>query len=274
MAPFRLLSRPACRRRGQLETMSDESPFAMSGYDERSYGEAFADVYDEWYADLDDDGFAAAVLAACPAGRARILDLGTGTGRVLVRHRAARPDDVLAGIDSSPKMLSLARSRPELAGVEFTEGSFAGTLPPGPFDVVAAGYNTLFNLPDDDALVACLTAVREVLSPAGRFVVDCISPPLDAGGDHVGIRTLGAHEVVLSVSRHDPASGRISGQFVQFTEDGGVRLRPWSVRYVSPARLDEIAASCGLALEARQGDGPAAMWEPGSARHVSTYRPA
>lgn len=245
----------------------------MSGYDERSYGEAFADVYDEWYAHLDDDGFAAAVLAACPAGRARILDLGTGTGRVLVRHRAARPDDDLVGIDSSPKMLAIARARPELTGVEFVEGSFAETLPAGPFHVVAAGYNTLFNLPDDDALTSCLTAVRAVLSPDGRFVVDCISPPLDAGGDHVGIRTLDAHEVVLSVSRHDPSTGRISGQFVQFTERGGVRLRPWAVRYVSPARLDEIATSCGLVLENRQGDGPGTRWEPGSARHVSTYRP-
>ncbi|MGA0863001.1 MAG: class I SAM-dependent methyltransferase [Ilumatobacteraceae bacterium] len=252
--------------------MPDESPFAMSGYDERSYGEAFADVYDEWYSDLDDDDFAAAVLAACPSGRARILDLGTGTGRVLVRHRAARPDDELAGIDSSPKMLAIARSRPELTGVVFTEGSFAGILPDGPYDVVAAGYNTLFNLPDDDALASCLAAVRAVLSDEGRFVVDCISPPLYSGGDHVGIRTLDAHEVVLSVSRHDPDSGRITGQFVQFTETGGVRLRPWSVRYVSPARLDEIAASCGLVLETRNGDGPGATWEPGSSRHVSTYR--
>ncbi len=254
--------------------MGDRSRFEMDGYDARTYGESFADIYDEWYADLDDADFAAASLAACPARPARVLDLGTGTGRVLVRHRGARPDDELVGIDTSSAMLDLARARPELAGATFVEGDFSVAIPDGPFDVVLAGYNTLFNLPDDTALTSCLRLVRDVLTAEGHLVVDCISPPLDAGGDHVGIRTLNAHEVVLSVSRHEPSTGRITGQFVQFTETGGVRLRPWSVRYVSPERLDEVALSCGLVLEHRLGDGPGEPWEPSSARHVSTYRPA
>lgn len=246
----------------------------MAGYDERTYGEAFADVYDDWYSDLDDADFADAAVAACPGQRARVLDLGTGTGRVLIRHLASRPGDTVTGVDSSSAMLAIARSRPELAGAALVELDFSRTLPDGPFDVVLAGYNTLFNLPDDETLASCLSLVASVLDAQGRFVVDCISPPLDAGGDHVGIRTLGAHEVVLSVSRHDPSTGRIAGQFVQFTNEGGVRLRPWSVRYVSPDRLDEIASSCGLALVTRRGDGPTGTWEPGSSRHVSTYRRA
>lgn len=246
----------------------------MAGYDERTYGDSFADVYDDWYSDLDDADFADAVLAACPDQPARVLDLGTGTGRVLVRHLASRPNDTVTGVDSSAAMLAVARSRPELAGATLEEHDFSRSLPDGPFDVVLAGYNTLFNLPDDGALASCLSLVASVLGDEGRFVVDCISPPLDAGGDHVGIRTLDAHEVVLSVSRHDPSTGRITGQFVQFTDEGGVRLRPWSVRYVSPERLDEIASSCGLALVTRRGDGPTGTWEPGSTRHVSTYRRA
>lgn len=250
------------------------SRFDMAGYDERTYGDAFADVYDDWYADLDDDNFADAVLAACSDQPARVLDLGTGTGRLLVRHLAARPDDTVIGVDSSAAMLEVARRRPELAGAVLEEHDFSTSLPDGPFDMVLAGYNTLFNLPDDETLASCLSLVASVLADNGRFVADCISPPLDAGGDHVGIRTLAANEVVLSVSRHDPSTGRITGQFVQFTDDAGVRLRPWSVRYVSPARLDEIASSCGLALESRRGDTLSGVWEPGSTRHVSTYRRA
>lgn len=251
-----------------------DSRFEMAGYDERTYGDAFADVYDDWYSDLDDADFADAVVAACPERPARVLDLGTGTGRVLIRHLAERPSDSVTGVDSSAAMLAVARSRPELASAALEEHDFSRSLPDGPFDVVLAGYNTLFNLPDDETLMSCLSLVASVLNDDGRFVVDCISPPLDAGGDHVGIRTLAADEVVLSVSRHDALTGRITGQFVQFTNEGGVRLRPWSVRYVSPARLDEIASACGLALVTRRGDGPTGTWEPGSARHVSTYRRA
>lgn len=256
------------------DVSSPSARFQMAGYDERTYGDAFADVYDDWYADLDDADFAGAALAACPERPARVLDLGTGTGRVLIRHLATRPNDAVTGVDSSAAMLAVARSRPELSSAVLEEHDFSRSLPEGPFDVVLAGYNTLFNVPDDAALASCLSLVASVLDGGGRFVVDCISPPLDAGGDHVGIRTLGAHDVVLSVSRHDPSTGRIAGQFVQFTNDGGVRLRPWSVRYVSPDRLDEIASSCGLALVSRRGDGPAGTWEPTSSRHVSTYRHA
>ncbi|MFM9083750.1 MAG: hypothetical protein ACKOQ7_07725, partial [Actinomycetota bacterium] len=56
------------------------------------------------------------------------------------------------------------------------------------------------------------------------------------------------------------------GHFVEFTESGGVRLRPWAVWYVSPERLDEIAATQGVALVARNGG-----HGDSASRHVSTY---
>lgn len=249
----------------------DIDRFGMPGYGAHTYGDAFADVYDHWYADLDDDDFVDTVLAALPASGARVLDLGTGTGRLLERIVTSRPEtaapsDDLTGVDSSEAMLALARRHPVLAAVTLVHGDFSVALPDGPFHVVMAGYNTLFNLPDDDALSACMGLVAGVLGETGRFIVDCVMPPRDGGGDHVGVRTITATEVVLSVTRHDAGHQRITGQFVQFTESGGVRLRPWSVRYVSPERLDEIAAAQGLALVARHGG-----HGDSASRHVSTY---
>lgn len=249
--------------------------FGMPGYAAHTYGDAFADVYDDWYSDLADDDFVRCVLDQLPDGSARVLDLGTGTGRLLERVAAARGTDHLAGVDSSEAMLSLARRRPALASAHLEHGDFSIALPSGPFHVVMAGYNTLFNLPDDPALASCLALVASVLADTGRLVVDCVMPPRDGGGDHVGVRSITADEVVLSVSRHDPATGRIIGQFVHFgatlpgaSGGGGVRLRPWSVRYVAPERLDEIAVAQGLRLESRRGDG-----ENGApaTRHVSVY---
>lgn len=249
--------------------------FGMPGYHSHTYGDAFADIYDDWYADLADDDFVTSVLAALPTGAARLLDLGTGTGRLLERVATTRHGDDLVGIDSSEAMLEVARSRTTLASAHFSRGDFSVALPPGPFDVVMAGYNTLFNLPDDAALADCLGLVSGVLGETGSLVADCVMPPRDGGGDHVGVRSITADQVVLSVSRHDPTSGRIIGQFVHFGATSGgqdrhdqVRLRPWSVRYVSPERLDEIAGERGLRLVSRRHDG-----ENGapSTRHVSVY---
>lgn len=238
----------------------------MDGYSASTYGDAFADVYDDWYADLADDDFVQTVLGCLATGPARVLDLGTGTGRLLERVASLRDGVELVGIDSSEAMLVHARTRPALGSARLECGDFSVSLPAGPFRVVMAGYNTLFNLPDDATLSSCLGLAAGVLADDGCLVVDCVMPPRDGGGDHVGVRTLGATEVVLSVTRHDPAAQRITGQFVQFTEQGGVRLRPWSVRYVSPERLDELAAAQGLALVARHGG-----TGDSASRHVSTY---
>ena len=73
----------------------------MDGYRPATYGDAFADVYDDWYADLHDPEAVADLLTASdPAGR--ILELGVGTGRLAwplaargrngVRHRCVRRD--------------------------------------------------------------------------------------------------------------------------------------------------------------------------------------
>jgi hypothetical protein len=51
-------------------------------------------------------------------------------------------------------------------------------------------------------------------------------------------RTLTADRVVLSGTRHDPARRTAAGLFVELTEAGGVRLRPWSIRYAAPAELE------------------------------------
>ncbi len=69
----------------------------MEAYRGDSYGEAFADVYDEWYRDLDDVGsvvaFVTGELASSSEGTGRsnpaLLELGVGTGRLALPFAAA-----------------------------------------------------------------------------------------------------------------------------------------------------------------------------------------
>ncbi len=52
-----------------------------------------------------------ALLEFIPPGRRRILDLGTGDGRLLSLVRGEHPDTEAVAVDFSPTMLEAARSR-------------------------------------------------------------------------------------------------------------------------------------------------------------------
>src|SRR5690606_25595654 len=80
---------------GQVRTTWDHGRMTasrrrpMDGYDAATYGERFADVYDDWYGDLTDtEACVAAVadLARSSAGEhtPAVLELGVGTGRIAV----------------------------------------------------------------------------------------------------------------------------------------------------------------------------------------------
>lgn len=259
--------------------------FGLAGYSASTYGDSFADVYDDWYGALGDDDFVASIVRDLPATPVRVLELGVGTGRLIAQFLAARPaarsnvetdapsdvhDDIM-GVDSSAAMIARAAARHFPSNVTLATCDFTQSLPDGPFDVIFVGYNTLFNVADADALQSCLALVASRLAPQGRFVIDVVHPTNDDDADHVSVRHMTTTEVVLSVSSHDPDGQRITGQFIQFTNGATVQLRPWSVRYFSPSQLDAIATSAGLRLVSRHSDGTGAEFTESSRRHISRY---
>ena len=239
----------------------------MQGYDSSSYGDAFADVYDDWYRDISDiDATVDCVAALARSGR--VLELGVGTGR-LALPLAARGCTV-TGIDSSARMLEhLALNDPDRA-VTGVHGDMVDDLPAGPFDVALVAYNTLFNLLDPTRQADCFARVADVLDTDGVMVVEAFVPQPHTGSQ-VSVRTLAADRVVLSASLHDATTQRAEGQFIEFTEAGGVRLRPWAIRYSTPAELDAMAARAGLALRDRWSGFDRAAFTDDSPAHVSVY---
>lgn len=253
-----------------------ENPFGMPGYEPSSYGDAMADVYDDWYSDLGDHDLIDALLRHLPGRSADILELGVGTGRLLDRLCRERKDsgDRIAGIDASTAMVDRARSVRSLASADLIVGDFSESVPAGDRDLVFCGYNTFFNLADEAAMTRAVVLVRSVLRPDGVFIIDSFVPGSGTNGDNVSVRSITSGSVVLNVSRHDEANQRIIGQFVELTDGAPVRLRPWAVRYVLPGRLDEIALDGGLELVERHADGSGGVFTPESRRHVSVYRPS
>lgn len=252
----------------------------MHGYHSSSYGDGFADVYDDWYADVTDvDGTVERVIATLgretPPTAARVLELGVGTGRLafpLAEHGVH-----VVGIDSSEAMLerlaARQRNRADPLPVEAVRGDMATELPAGPFDLALVAYNTFFNLVADGEQQTCFNAVAERLRPGGAFIVEAVVPDETAQpGSDVSVRSMAVDRVVLSVSDHRPDEHRTSGQFVEFTESGGVRLRPWSIRWASPTELDAMAQRSGFMVDDRFADMSGAEFTEHSTQHVTIYR--
>jgi SAM-dependent methyltransferase len=259
-----------------LPMMSGRSLGSMRGYDRRSYGDGFADVYDDWYADVTDVGATVSRMVDLGGTGGRVLELGVGTGRLAVPMAAAGLDVV--GVDSSAAMLARLAERDPECLVERVCGDMIDDLPDGPFDAVLVAYNTIFNVLDEAGQRRLFQHVAERLSPGGAFVVETFVPGDDIIADvpasEVRLRSMAVDHVVLSVSVNHPEDQLAEGQFVQFTQEGGVRLRPWSIRWATVGQLDEMAASAGLRLDQRFGDMAGAPFTEHSEQHVSIYRRA
>jgi tRNA (cmo5U34)-methyltransferase len=84
----------------------------------------------------------AALLEFIPAASRRILDLGTGDGRLLALVRSAHPETEAVAVDFSPAMLEVARKRfagdPRVSVVEHNMDSSLPAL--GLFDAVISSF--------------------------------------------------------------------------------------------------------------------------------------
>ena len=250
----------------------------VDGYGPSTYGDRFADVYDDWYADVSDVDATVARVAALAGPGGRVLELGAGSGRLAV-PLAGRGLDVWA-VDASSAMLDRLRARPGADRVHVVLDDMARLDDPalasaaGGFGVVLCAFNTLFNLPDSEAQRRCLARAVDLMAPEGLLVIEAFVPP--AGGESdaavaaVEPRHIGLDEVVLTVSRLDPATHTITGQHVQITERG-VRLRPWVLHYATPGELDDLAAAVGLRVVERHAGWHEEPFGPASDVHVSVY---
>lgn len=243
----------------------------MDGYTGSTYGDAFADVYDDWYRDNGDVHAIVDLVTALAAAHPSlpVLELGVGTGRLAI-PLAARGVAVV-GVDASAAMLARLAANDPQRTVHAHLGDMVDDLPIGPFAVVFVAFNTFFNLLDETRQQACFTAVASRLTTAGAFVIDAFVPEPQPGSS-VSVRSLTADSVVLSVVTHDDETQVAQGQYISITEGGGVRLRPWAIRYATVEQLDAMAAQASFTLSQRFADPQRSPFDVESSRHVSIYR--
>jgi SAM-dependent methyltransferase len=196
-----------------------------------------AAIYDAVYADRDDAAFWQAMAAA--GGGGPVLELGCGTGRVLLP--LARAGFEITGLDLSAPMLERCRAKlqsepPEVGDrvrllradmTSFDLGRrFAAIICP------FAGFQQLLTV---EQQLACLDRSRSHLLPHGRFVLDLPNPD----------------PAPPSFSQDGQGDGEATAELVEWTE--GRRIR-WWMTLIGYDRLQQ-GNECELTYEIIAADG-------------------
>ncbi|MBI5566440.1 MAG: class I SAM-dependent methyltransferase [Chloroflexi bacterium] len=183
----------------------------MSNYD------SFAEVYDLFYADLEDDLEMYLGFAERTGGP--ILEIGAGTGRVALA--LAEAGHSVVGLELSDDMRAIAQQKIAEAQLADRVRMIAGDMRRFKLDqhfgLVIAPINTfLHNLTLDDQL-ATLSSIKKHLRPGGLLVLDCFNPdPAHAADDR---------RLILQRNVIDPDTGEAAQLWLTRSTDWGQQLQ-------------------------------------------------
>ncbi len=241
----------------------------MEGYQQSSYGDRIADIYDELYGGVFDVEATVSLLAEL-AREGPVLELAIGTGRVAL-PLAERGVEV-HGVDISEAMVAKLRAKPGGADIPVTMGDFADVPVDQRYRVVFIVFNTLFGLPSQEEQVRCLRNVARALTEDGVFLIEAFVPDVSRFDAHQTVRVedVTLDGAMLEVSRHNPVLQTVASQHV-ILSSGKIEMYPVSIRYAYPPELDLMALLAGLELRDRWGGWRREPFTSGSTSHVSVY---
>lgn len=204
-------------------------------------------------------------------GAKRVLELGSGSGRLLLALAAAKRE--LVGLELDPGLLALAkrnlRALPpsKRKSTRLIQADMRDFALPQRFERVLLPYNALYCLLSKRAALACFRAARRALHPGGVFALDVwnaepfarSSTRDDAAHDDiepvVTVHHAGRTWDVFEQSRVRRAQQRLDVNYTYLPREGGAAVRiPIAQRYYRPAEISELLERAGFAIEARYGD--------------------
>lgn len=216
-----------------------------------------------------------AARAAAAGPRAKVLELGCGTGRILLP--LARAGHTVTGLDLSPAML--ARCRDKLAAeppavrqrVTLHQADMRDfTLPPpapGGFSVALAPFRVLQHLASAEEQIGCFQAVRRHLAPGRRFVFDVFNPNYRLMTQDRSQEAEDTAELELPDGRYLRRAVRVirvswvkqlsEGELIYYLRTGSSTRRivqAISMRWYTPFELQHLLERAGFRLEARYGN--------------------
>jgi SAM-dependent methyltransferase len=155
-------------------------------------------------------------LEAAREAGSRVLELGSGTGRVLIP--TARAGIAITGLERSPSMLAVCRQRllgepdPVRARVELVEGDMRRFDLGRTFNLVTIPFRAFQHLVSVEDQLACLGSIRRHLVPGGTLILDLFNPSLEALMRPVGVEAEDIPETLLPDGRRLSRTSRIVSQ--------------------------------------------------------------
>lgn len=239
----------------------------------------FARFYDQDYQHYDDDIEAILTLAA-ECGDP-ILDLGCGTGRVLLPLVKAGYD--VTGVDISPALLECAANKLRLAGVkaQLVQADLRSyDLPVKTFAFSFCTSNTLMHFTTPPDQIAVLRNAARHLRPGGKLLIDLFNPDLQRLFAVDGLMELagrwqdeesGAEVLKWCVRKVDPAEQLQETTFIyeEIFPDGRTQrtLCPFTLRYLWRSEAELMVQVAGLRVEEVWGDFDGAPYT-GASEHL------
>ena len=243
----------------------------MADYDESTYGERIAEIYDSLNQVFRADAPQAVEFLAPLAKGRRVLELGIGTGRIALplAERGIR----MHGVDASPAMVEKLRSKPAGAEIPVEIGNFANLKIGGRFSLIYVVFNTFFGILTQEDQVQCFSRVAKRLTPDGAFVIEAFVPDLsryDRAGRRTATPLISDERTLIEVSHLNSAAQRVRSQHVVI-DDAGIHRYPVELRFAYPSELDLMARIAGMRLRERWGGWDRRPFTSESANHVSVY---
>jgi SAM-dependent methyltransferase len=228
------------------------------------YPDFVARFYDPVYARVRDGVDNDFYLARMAAAGGPVLEVGSGTGRLL-REALRRGIDAW-GIDASPEMVERCRAQLPPEARDRVSVADAVSLRLGrPFALVVAPFRVLSHVPSIEDQLRLLDAVHEHLVPGGAFVFDLYVPNLkllldgmsencDFDGEWAPGRRLRrfTSSTPADLSRQ---TNRVRMRF-EWEEEDGKHGGTWEfdMRFFFRFEVEHLVARSRLRLEALHGD--------------------
>ncbi|MCG8920719.1 class I SAM-dependent methyltransferase [Actinokineospora sp. PR83] len=239
----------------------------VQGYQQSTYGDRIADIYDRVHSNWTPDDTVDTVVELADGGP--VLELGVGTGRVALP--LAERGVKVTGVDISEPMLAQLRAKDPDGRVETVLGDFIDLPVTGRFKVVLV-VNSLLQLAGADTQQQCLRNVAKHLAPDGVLVLEEANPAVFIRPG-LEILRMTSDELHLLAAQYDPVHQHYFAQHV-IMRDGETRLNPMALRLTSTCELDLMCELAGMRLAERWGDWARSRpFLAESRSHISLYRP-
>jgi len=141
------------------------------------YPDFFARFYDLIYHQMRDGVDNRFYLDRIKETKGKILEIGSGTGRLLTDALGEGAD--IFGIDISPAMLDVLRSKlPKEQQFRISLQNMISFRFPHKYDLVIAPFRVFMHLTDKSDQLKALNHIRKNLNPGGKFIFDAFIPDL------------------------------------------------------------------------------------------------